>query len=129
MIPINQSPLPPCLFPSLPSLRLPSKRPLTPIHRQRRLFSQKEFERRVDPNDKNAQNLLDEMRQHVKKLEDMRKNEDPRLSFSTPEFKEAQRTFTDGFKKNFGKPVEWGLVKDYAWSTPQLRKLVRRPAR
>ena len=30
---------------------------------------QKEFERRVDPNDKNAQNLLDEMRQHVKKLE------------------------------------------------------------
>lgn len=28
----------------------------------------------------------------------MRKNEDPRLSFSTPEFKEAQRIFTDGFK-------------------------------
>ncbi len=67
------------------------------------------------------------MRQHVKKLEDMRKNEDPRLSFSTPEFKEAQRTFTDGFKKNFGKPITYGLVKDYAWSTPQLRKLVRRP--
>ena len=101
-------------------------------------------------------------------LEDMRKNEDPRLSFSTPEFKEAQRIFTDGFKvseqaplrfrrpqplrgrplgahnldtrefaysrilllyvllypqKNFGKPVEWALVKDHAWSTPQLRKL------
>ena len=93
--------------------------------RPTRIIPQKEFERRVDPNDKNAQNLLDEMRQHVKKLEDMRKNEDPRLSFSTPEFKEAQRTFTDGFKKNFGKPVEWGLVKDYAWSTPQLRKLVR----
>ena len=79
----------------------------------------------------------------------MRKNEDPRLSFSTPEFKEAQRIFTDGFKvtgghcfcrlrcpaactpltrspllqKNFGKPVEWALVKDHAWSTPQLRKL------
>ncbi len=87
------------------------------------------------------------MRQHVKKLEvrlcacgpacppvvspvfpptpqDMRKNEDPRLSFSTPEFKEAQRTFTDGFKKNFGKPITYGLIKDYAWSTPQLRKLV-----
>ena len=31
-------------------------------------------------------------------LEEMRKNEDPRLSFSTPEFKEAQRQFTDGFK-------------------------------
>lgn len=26
-------------------------------------------------------------------------------------------------QKNFGKPVEWGMVKDYAWSTPQLRKL------
>jgi hypothetical protein len=31
----------------------------------------------------------------------MRKNEDPRLSFSTPEFKEAQRIFTDGFKVRF----------------------------
>lgn len=31
-------------------------------------------------------------------LEEMRKNEDPRLSFSTPEFKEAQRMFTEGFK-------------------------------
>ena len=31
-------------------------------------------------------------------LEEMRKNEDPRLSFSTPEFKEAQRMFSDGFK-------------------------------
>lgn len=28
----------------------------------------------------------------------MRKNEDPRLSFSTPEFKEAQRMFTDNLK-------------------------------
>lgn len=83
----------------------------------------REFEKRADPNDKNAQALLDEMRTHLKKLEDMRKNEDPRLSFSTPEFKEAQRIFTDAFKKNFGKPVEWALVKDYAWSAPQLRKL------
>ena len=129
-------------------------------------------------------------------LEEMRKNEDPRLSFSTPEFKEAQRMFSDGFKvparptllltsapdcltvsapafchslatetliallsitaigticlheskqftagprthpdcasrntlteclqKNFGKPVEWGMVKEHPWSTPQLRKL------
>jgi hypothetical protein len=32
----------------------------------------------------------------------MRKNEDPRLSFSTPEFKEAQRIFTDGFKVTGG---------------------------
>lgn len=28
-----------------------------------------------------------------------------------------------GLQKNFGKPVEWALVKDHAWSTPQLRKL------
>ena len=114
-------------MPSTPrAITLPHATRLTPrASRPNRIIPQKEFERRVDPNDKNAQNLLDEMRQHVKKLEDMRKNEDPRLSFSTPEFKEAQRTFTDGFKKNFGKPVEWGLVKDYAWSTPQLRKLVR----
>lgn len=26
-------------------------------------------------------------------------------------------------QKNFGKPVEWALVKDHAWSTAQLRKL------
>ena len=26
-------------------------------------------------------------------------------------------------QKNFGKPVEWALIKDHAWSTPQLRKL------
>jgi len=34
----------------------------------------------------------------VLQLEEMRKNEDPRLSFSTPEFKEAQRMFTDNLK-------------------------------
>lgn len=26
-------------------------------------------------------------------------------------------------QKNFGRPVEYALVKDYDWSTPQLRKL------
>ena len=26
-------------------------------------------------------------------------------------------------QKNFGRPVEWGLVQDHAWSTPQLRQL------
>ena len=105
--------------------------------------------------------------QYWLQLEEMRKNEDPRLSFSTPEFKEAQRIFTGGLKVirmtnrrqhvvfapsyacpaactwhtleacskctpgnaniflqgNFNKPVEWGLIKDHAWSTPQLRKL------
>ena len=26
-------------------------------------------------------------------------------------------------QKNFGRPVEWALVQDHAWSTPCLRKL------
>lgn len=38
------------------------------------------------------------MRQHTKRLADMRKFEDPRLSFSTPEFRESQRIFTENFK-------------------------------
>jgi hypothetical protein len=35
-------------------------------------------------------------------LQDLKKNEDPRLSFCTPEFKDAQRTFTDAFKVGGG---------------------------
>ena len=138
---------------------------------------QREFERRADPKDKNAQALLEEMRQHVKKvgaaraerdhvahpghmcgpqaagatgrgsaswegpparaaarsrptflarpvpvtprarpaarlqLEEMRQNEDPRLSFATPEFKEAQRVFTDNFKVCQGVPQGGGRVR------------------
>lgn len=26
-------------------------------------------------------------------------------------------------QKNFGRPVEYALVKEYPWSTPQLRRL------
>ncbi len=26
-------------------------------------------------------------------------------------------------QRNFDKPVEWGMIKDYPWSMPQLRKL------
>ena len=40
-------------------------------------------------------NLLEEMRQHTKALERQRKHEDPRLSFTTPEYKEFSRKFTD----------------------------------
>ena len=43
-------------------------------------------------------------------LEEMRKNEDPRLSFSTPEFKEAQRTFTEGFKVLTGSVPYLGIA-------------------
>jgi hypothetical protein len=82
-----------------------------------------EFEKRVNPNDRDQVNLLEEMRAHIKKLEDMRKNEDPRLSFSTPEFREAQRIFTDRFKKNFDKPVEWAYMQKYPWSSKMLVKL------
>ncbi|KAI8476562.1 MAG: hypothetical protein J3K34DRAFT_241572, partial [Monoraphidium minutum] len=82
-----------------------------------------EFEARADPNDREAAALLDEMRSQLKKLQDIKRGEDPRLSFSTPEFKEAQRAFTDAFKKNFGKPVEWAMVKEYPWSAPQLRRM------
>jgi hypothetical protein len=67
--------------------------------------------------------LLEEMREHTEALAKQRKHEDPRLSFSTPEFKEFSRRFTDNFKKNFGKPIEWGLIKRFPWSQPQLEKL------
>ncbi len=39
-----------------------------------------------------------EMRMHTEKLKAHRKNEDPRLSFTTPEFKEASRVFTEAYK-------------------------------
>ena len=40
-------------------------------------------------------------------LEEMRKNEDPRLSFATPEFKDAQRTFTENFKVCSSEEPGW----------------------
>jgi len=58
----------------------------------------KEFEGKTDPADKEATALLEEMRAHTAKLAALRKNEDPRLSFSTPEFKEASRVFAEAFK-------------------------------
>ncbi|GAX72773.1 hypothetical protein CEUSTIGMA_g229.t1 [Chlamydomonas eustigma] len=82
-----------------------------------------DLQRQADPGDREQTALLTEMRSHLKKLQDQRRNEDPRLSFSTPEFKEAQRVFTENFKKNFNRPVEWAMVKEYPWSTPQLRRL------
>ncbi|CAG9463670.1 unnamed protein product [Pedinophyceae sp. YPF-701] len=84
-----------------------------------------DFEKRVDKDDKEAMALLTEMREHIQKLEKQQRFEDPRLSFATPEFREAQRHFTDAFKKNFNRPVEYAMVKDFPWSTPALRKLDR----
>lgn len=74
-------------------------------------------------NDPERNRLLEEMRQHTEALNKQRKHEDPRMSFSTPEYKDFSRKFTEGFKKNFGKPIEWGLVKRYPWSQPQLMHL------
>ena len=82
-----------------------------------------EFEKRVDPNNKQQTDLLEEMRRHTEQLEKSRKYEDPRLSFSTPEFKEAQRKFQARFNVNFDRPIEYGMVKKYPWSTPTLQKL------
>ena len=82
-----------------------------------------DFEKRVDPNNKEQTDLLEEMRRHTEHLEKSRKYEDPRLSFSTPEFKEAQRKFQARFNVNFDRPIEFGMVKKYPWSTPTLQRL------
>lgn len=37
--------------------------------------------------------------------------------------RKAERTVIVTVQKNFGKPVEWALIKDHAWSTAQLRRL------
>jgi len=64
----------------------------------------KEFESRVDKNDKAQMDLLEEMKAHEAALRRHRQNEDPRLSFSTPEFKEASRIFTENFKARAKTP-------------------------
>ena len=64
-------------------------------------FAQADLERRAGDASKaspEAASLLAELRAHVARLEAAARDEDPRLSFSTPEFKEAQRAFTEGFK-------------------------------
>lgn len=53
------------------------------------------------------------------------KGGDPRLSFSTQEFKDSQRAFSDGIKKNFGRPIEYAYVQQYPWSVPQIMKLAQ----
>ena len=59
----------------------------------------------------------------VCRLLQARKTEDPRLSFYTPEFKEASRVFTQNLEKNFGKPYYYGIAKKYPWSNPTVVKL------
>lgn len=57
------------------------------------------FSNSGDPNDPERNHLLEEMRRHTDKLAKQRAHEDPRLSFSTPEYKEAQRRFTEVYKR------------------------------
>ena len=104
----------------------PSRSPRRP--RPALSTAQKDFENRsaVEASkDAKTQRLLSEMREHLATLEQQKANEDPRLSFTTPAFREAQRTFAQGYKTNFGRPIEYALVKDHPWSMPALRKLDR----
>lgn len=54
---------------------------------------------------------------------DARKHEDPRLSFVSQEFKDAQRRFAQAYRNNFGRPIEYVQSKEYPWSQPRLKKL------
>ena len=86
--------------------------------------SWKSFEKRVDPNNKATDgSVWKRCGRHTEQLEKSRKYEDPRLSFSTPEFKEAQRKFQARFNVNFDRPIEFGMMKKYPWSTPTLQRL------
>ena len=52
--------------------------------------------------------LLQEMREHTEALAKQRKHEDPRLSFSTPEYKDFSRKFAEQFKKKFRQATPVG---------------------
>lgn len=71
-------------------------------------------------------------------MEEARADQDPRLTFTTPEFKAAQRTFAANLavrcrgspspprvttpQNNFGKKTEWVMVQEHPWSVPRLAK-------
>lgn len=122
--PRARSPRSVALAPS-PSPSLTRAIPLTAPPRipQRDAETLRRFESMNTGGNPEVAKLLQEMREHTEALAKQRKHEDPRLSFSTPEYKDFSRKFTEQFKKNFGKPIEWGLVKRYPWSVPQLEKL------
>lgn len=67
--------------------------------------------------------LLRDLQAELAKLQRAKADEDPRLSFSTPAFKQASAQFAQAFRDNFGRPAEYALVKDHAWSAPALRKV------
>lgn len=67
--------------------------------------------------------LVSEMKEHMKKLEEARKHEDPRMSFVSSEFKDAQRKFQQAHKNNFGRPRMYVKYKEFPWSEPVLRRI------
>jgi len=67
--------------------------------------------------------LLRDLQAELEKLKAQKASEDPRLSFSTPEFRGAAAQFSAAFRDNFGREREWALVKEHEWSAPALRKV------
>lgn len=67
--------------------------------------------------------LLRDLQAELAKLKQERADEDPRLSFSTPAFKAAAAQFSSAFRDNFGRPRDYAMVKEHAWSAPALRKV------
>ena len=62
------------------------------------------------------------MRAHTEALNRQRKHEDPRLSFSTPEYKEFSASSPITSRRTSADPSS-GTVKRFPWSIPQLEKL------
>lgn len=67
-----------------------------------------------------------EMKAFMKKLADIRKNEDPRMSFTTPEFKDAQRQFQDQFKARSRAQMYYFKSASTAPSPPGAPRRARR---
>lgn len=61
--------------------------------------------RRATPHSLLPQAIFESLKEQVRILEEQKSKEDPRLSFARPEFKEAQRAFAAGLKRNFDRRV------------------------
>jgi hypothetical protein len=55
--------------------------------------------------DEEAQQLVQELREHAHRLQQHKGSEDPRESFNTSEFSNAAKTFVDNLRSNFGRHV------------------------
>jgi hypothetical protein len=53
--------------------------------------------------DEEAQQLVQELREHAHRLQQHKGSEDPRESFNTNEFSSAAKTFVDNLRSNFGR--------------------------